>query len=178
MENEKIPLPDFLPGGSLHLPQLSLLHWNCEDFFFPLLFFFLWPHLQHMEVPRLGVESELQLLACTTATATQDLSHICGLSCSLQQCWILNPLSEDKDGTCILMDTNRVLNLLSHNRNSRIVQISACWGVGVDEGQLWEWDLTSNSHFLCVRPRLAGGHKVFLMQSLSQLEVLLFLLST
>ena len=30
----------------------------------------------HMEVPRLGVESELQLPAYTTATATQDPSHI------------------------------------------------------------------------------------------------------
>ena len=35
---------------------------------------FLGPHPQHMEVPRLGVESELQLLAYTTATATQDPS--------------------------------------------------------------------------------------------------------
>ena len=39
-------------------------------------FFFLGPHLQHKEVPRLGVESELQLPAYTTATATPDLSHI------------------------------------------------------------------------------------------------------
>ena len=33
----------------------------------------------HMEVPRLRVESELQLLAYTTATAMPDLSHICDL---------------------------------------------------------------------------------------------------
>ena len=32
--------------------------------------FFLGPHLQHMEVPRLGLELELQLPAYTTATAT------------------------------------------------------------------------------------------------------------
>ena len=38
--------------------------------------FFLGPHSRHMEVPRLGVESELQLLAYTTATATRDLTHI------------------------------------------------------------------------------------------------------
>ena len=31
------------------------------------------------EVPRLGVESELQLPAYTTATATWDPSHICEL---------------------------------------------------------------------------------------------------
>jgi len=30
-----------------------------------------------MEVTRLGVESELQLLATATATARQDPSHIC-----------------------------------------------------------------------------------------------------
>ena len=34
--------------------------------------FFLWPHLRHMEVPRLGVELELQLLACATVLATLD----------------------------------------------------------------------------------------------------------
>ena len=33
-----------------------------------------------MEVPRLGVKSELQLLAYTTATAVQHLSHICELT--------------------------------------------------------------------------------------------------
>ena len=33
-------------------------------------------HLQHMEVPRLGVESELQLLlAYAAATATLDPTH-------------------------------------------------------------------------------------------------------
>ena len=40
---------------------------SVEVFFF---FFFLGPHLWHMEVPRLGVKSELQVLAYTTATAT------------------------------------------------------------------------------------------------------------
>ena len=42
-------------------------------------FCFLGLHSQHMEIPRLGVESELQLLAYTIATATQDLSCICDL---------------------------------------------------------------------------------------------------
>ena len=35
--------------------------------------------------------------ANTTATVTLDLSHICDLHCSLQQDWILNPLSKDRD---------------------------------------------------------------------------------
>ena len=57
-----------------------------------------------MEVPRVGVELELQLLACTTATATQDSSSICGLHHSSQQRQILNPLSEARDRTLTLMD--------------------------------------------------------------------------
>ena len=40
---------------------------------------FLGPHLRHMKVPWLGVESELQLLAYATATASQDLSCISDL---------------------------------------------------------------------------------------------------
>ena len=48
---------------------------------------------------RLGVETEQQLPAYTIATATRDPSHICDLHHSSQQCWILNPLSEAKDGT-------------------------------------------------------------------------------
>ena len=39
----------------------------------PLLFF--GPHQQHMEVPRLGVKSELQPPAYATAAATRDLSQ-------------------------------------------------------------------------------------------------------
>ena len=61
-----------------------------------------------MEVPRLGVESELQLQAYTTATATPDPSHICDLHHSLQQHGILNRLSKARDGTHILVDPSRV----------------------------------------------------------------------
>ena len=43
------------------------------------MLFFLQPHLQHMEVPWLGVQLELQLPAYTTATATQGPSCICDL---------------------------------------------------------------------------------------------------
>jgi len=61
-----------------------------------------------MEVPRVGVKTELQLLVCTTATATWDMSHVCNLHHSSQQHQILNPLSEARNGTCILMDTSQV----------------------------------------------------------------------
>jgi len=61
------------------------------------LFLFLGPHLWHMEVPRLGVKSELLLPAYTTATTMWDLSHICDLHHSSWQYWLLNPLSEARD---------------------------------------------------------------------------------
>ena len=73
------------------------------------LFCFLGPHPQHVEVPRLGVQSELQLPGYTTATATatQDLSRVCDLQHSLRQHQILNLLSRARDGTCVLMDTSQ-----------------------------------------------------------------------
>ena len=73
-----------------------------------LLFCFLGLHLWHMAVPRLGVELELWPLAYTTATATSDLSSICDLHHSSQQCWILNPLSEARDWTCNFMVASRI----------------------------------------------------------------------
>ena len=54
-----------------------------------------------MEGPKLGVELELQLLAYATTMAAMDPSCICDLHHS----WILNPLSEARDGTYILTDT-------------------------------------------------------------------------
>ena len=89
-----------------------------NDFFFYVFFFFLFcllfisclfvflpflgQLLQHMEVLRLGVESELQLPAHATAKALPVLIHICDLHNSSQQHGILNPLSEARDRTRIL----------------------------------------------------------------------------
>ena len=64
--------------------------------------------MQHMEVPRLGAKSKLELPAYTTATEMQDLGHVCDLDHSSRQHWILNPLSKARGRTCILMDTRRV----------------------------------------------------------------------
>ena len=52
-----------------------------------------------MEVPRLGVESELQ---------SDDPSCICDLHHSLGLHQILSPLSEARDGTCMLMDASQI----------------------------------------------------------------------
>ena len=41
---------------------------------------------------------------------------------SLQQCWILNPLSEARDQTLIFMDTSLVLNPLNHKGNANEVR--------------------------------------------------------
>ena len=73
-----------------------------------LFFVFLGPHPEHMEVPRLGVTSELWPPAYTTTTAMPDPSRVCDLHHRPRQCRILNPLSKARDRTCILMDASRV----------------------------------------------------------------------
>ena len=62
------------------------------------------PHLWHMEVPGLGVES-----AYATAIATWYRSHICNLHHNSLQYLILNPLCEARDGPHIVMDTSRFI---------------------------------------------------------------------
>ena len=59
-----------------------------------------------MEVPRQGIESELQLPVYTTARATRDVSHVFDLHHSSKQCQILNLLSEARDQTHSLMDSS------------------------------------------------------------------------
>ena len=89
-----------------------------------------------MEVPRLGVELELQPLVYATATEMPDPSCVFNatatgmpdLSCvfnatatgmpdpscvfnlhhSSRQRWILNPLSKAQNPTCILMDASQI----------------------------------------------------------------------
>ena len=76
-------------------------------FFFGLSVFFRatpW----HMEVPRLGVQSELQPPAYTRATAMPDPSHVCDLHPSSRQHRILNPQSKGRDWTCNLMAPSQI----------------------------------------------------------------------
>ena len=63
-----------------------------------------------MEISRLGVKLELQVLAYTIARTMPDLSCVCNLHHSSQQHQILNLLSRARDWThvCILMDTSWV----------------------------------------------------------------------
>ena len=82
--------------------------------FFLLSFVFLGLHPWHMEVPRLGVQSELKLLAYTIAT--WDPSRICNPHHSSQQRNIHNPLSKARDH-CIRMEASQVCYLLSYDGN-------------------------------------------------------------
>ena len=85
-----------LPLKSTSISYLDLCNY--------LLFFFCFLGLPqwHMEVPRLGVKSKLQLLAYTTATITWEPSCIRDLHHSSRHCQILNPLSGARDWTCNL----------------------------------------------------------------------------
>ena len=100
-------------------------------FVFVFVFIFLGPHSRHMKFPRLGVEWELQL-AYTIATETWDPRHVCNHSPQEHQ--VLNPPSEARDRTRILMDTGRAFNLLNHDGHS-------CWTnlkiVALLEGTGW-----------------------------------------
>ena len=87
----------------LHPKKLILK--NALTFF---KFFFLGRHPWHMEVSRLGVESELQLPADTRATAMQDLSRVFDLHHSPWQHQILNPLREARDRTRNLMVPSQI----------------------------------------------------------------------
>ena len=93
------------PVVRVHIAVRSLCLFHIWDFFF---FCLLGPHPQHVEIPRLGVQLELQLSAYTTAIATRDRSRVCDLRHSSGQCQILNPVSEARDQTHVLMDTSRI----------------------------------------------------------------------
>ena len=85
-------------------PQLSIDQCCCSWILF--FFVFLGLHTLHEEVSRLGVKSELQLPAYTTAPAMLDPSCVCDLHHSSGQHRILNSLSKPRDRTRILMDTS------------------------------------------------------------------------
>ena len=107
-------------------------------FFFICLFIYLFleQHPQHMEVPRLGVESELQLPAYTTDTAMWDLSFVCALHQSSRQCWILNSLSEARGRTHNLMVPSQICFCCATTGTQvfKLLQYSA--------SQILSWDLT------------------------------------
>ena len=78
------------------------------ELFPQFFFFFLGLHLWQMDVPRLQVESELQLPAYATTTATSDPWCICNLHHSSRQCRILKLLSKARDQTSYLMVPSQI----------------------------------------------------------------------
>ena len=71
-----------------------------------------------------------------------DLSRICNLH------HILNSLKEARDRARILMATSQVLNLLSHNRNSRRLLLEVKFPIGyvviVQKGRSKMWEATAD----------------------------------
>ena len=80
----------------------------CHKWFCLFVFVFLGPHLWHMEVPRLEVQSELLQPAYTRATAMPDLSRACDPRHNSRQHQIPNPLSEANDQTSNLMVPSQI----------------------------------------------------------------------
>ena len=70
----------------------SLLFFLSFFLFFFFLLVFLGQHPQHMELLRLGINLELHLSACPTATWNPSL--VCNLHHCSQQRWIFNPLRQ------------------------------------------------------------------------------------
>ena len=97
--------------GKARIGSLTHSFFHTVFVFFLFFFgFFLGPLPRHLEVSRLRVESELQLPAFATATATTtpDLRRVCDLHHSSRQHGILNPLRETGDRTRVLMDASWV----------------------------------------------------------------------
>ena len=88
----------------------------CRHFNDSHFFLFLWPHLQHMEIHRLGVKSELQLPAYTTATATWYPTCTFDLHCSYSNAGSL-PTEWGQRLNQYPHGYYSAFFLLSHNRN-------------------------------------------------------------
>ena len=90
----------FLIRTTIHLIGLALILMTprCLNYLF---FVFLVPCLRHVEVPRPGVEWELQRFTCAAATRSEP--HLR----STPQ-FHRNARSEARDRTCILMDSSQV----------------------------------------------------------------------
>ena len=89
------------------------------SFFSSFSFFILFRamHLRHVEVPRLGVGSELQQ-PVSTATAMPDLSHFCNLHHSSWQHRIVYPYERGQGSNPHPHEQQLGSLPLSHNRNS------------------------------------------------------------
>jgi len=115
--------PPIVAGPQLQLQRTGGQSWRLDQlrgssatgamcfesfiFFFSFCYFF-GPLPRHMEVPRLGVESELWPPAYARATAMRDPSRVCDLHHSSWQRRIVNPLSKGRVRTRNLMVPSRI----------------------------------------------------------------------
>ena len=111
----------FLLVAPSELEMAKMRSWLLSYLFFITIFFFFRAVPIAYEIPRLGVESELQLPTYATATATPDPSHVCDRHHSSWQCQFVNPLAGARDQTRTLMDIMWGSLLLSHNGNSLFI---------------------------------------------------------
>ena len=106
---DRISIKNYLWGHSLVLRGLRLWDGHCCDSGYScgmgLISSLETSAFWHVRVSRLGVKLELQLQAHTTAKAMPNLSSMCDLLHSSRQRCTLNPLSEARDQTRILMHT-------------------------------------------------------------------------
>ena len=90
-----------------HSSLLSSLAWYFNFIYLFISLVSSGPHLRHVEVPRLRVESELNLLAYT-ATATQIWTTPAAYNTAYSSATVCNPLNETRGRTHILRDTSWV----------------------------------------------------------------------
>ena len=87
---------EYQVAGSAKASEKQVIHLFYLFLFYFCIFVFSGPHPWHMEVPRLGVQSELQRPVYATATAMWDPSLVYNPHHSSQHCQIFNPPSEIK----------------------------------------------------------------------------------
>lgn len=80
--------------------------------FCPFFFGFWGPHLQHMEVPRLGVRTGATAAGPphNHSNARSEMRCVWDLHHSSLQWQIINPLNETRDGTRVLRDTSLIVS--------------------------------------------------------------------
>ena len=81
--------------------------WMLKFYLF-YFFVFLGPHLRHMEVSRLGVESELQLAGLHHSHSNMGSEPHLWSTTQLMAMPDPKPLSEARDRICVLMDISQI----------------------------------------------------------------------
>ena len=136
-----------LPSSKGQLLQDIVAHTGVFFFFFNL---FLQPHLQHVEITRLGASRSSRCRLIPQPQQRQKRATSVTYTCNLWQHWVLNPMSEARAQTHILMDTSRVLNQLSHNGNSssQCLTVSQTGGLGGRGNWVRVWSGAAESEIL------------------------------